>query len=273
MDATELLRTGKYSGLTIKCDGHTFKVHRAHICLKSAVIAAECDKDTLEKQSGVIEHTVFDAATVYRMLEFVYTKTYNTEASATNQVSQRRLDTATAAPNREDQHQQSSEASGPDRTPASANFTAELIAHINVYGIGDYYAMGDLQDLAKTRIASLAKGAWPVNAANNFADVVEHACRVTAGGEKGGLRQSCTPSSRNTDPFSPRTTPSSHASQRATATMSIASASRFSATLGSRSKSRLSVTIVARTTARESPMRPSLVGNNRRSRFKGTEIG
>lgn len=38
----ELLRSGDYSDLEIKCGAETFKVHRAIVCTRSDVLARQC---------------------------------------------------------------------------------------------------------------------------------------------------------------------------------------------------------------------------------------
>lgn len=95
----------KYCDLEIRCEGKSFKVHRNIVCLLSDVLAKECDggfqvrnvllphiytvhahKWMQEAETNVIEHHVFDAITLSRMLEFMYTGLYkvcNTDVEVT----------------------------------------------------------------------------------------------------------------------------------------------------------------------------------------------
>jgi len=77
---SKLLRSEKYSDLTIVCQGRQFRVHKAILCPQSEVISKLCDIDMLERKTGVIEHEEFDADTVKRMIDFAYKKVYEVAA-------------------------------------------------------------------------------------------------------------------------------------------------------------------------------------------------
>lgn len=187
----DLLSSGKYSDLTIKCGDRSFKVHKAVVCPKSPVIAAECDQDVKEKTSGVIDHTVYDADTVFRMLQFLYTKTYSVTEPGSNEDNRPPPGTSAATPSGDNQNAPSQE--NPDQAIAehamtAAEFIAELVAHAHVYGIADYYAINDLQSMAELRFREVTGKEWPAAAADDFTDVVEEVCKVTNTSETTGLR-------------------------------------------------------------------------------------
>lgn len=46
-----LLLDDKYTDLEIKCSGESFRVHRAVVCNKSAVLAEQCENGFLVSQS------------------------------------------------------------------------------------------------------------------------------------------------------------------------------------------------------------------------------
>lgn len=186
----KMLETGEYSDLTIKCDGREYKVHKLILCSQSRVIKAECDLDMKEKRTGVISHAVFDAETMYRMLQFAYTKTYDVAASPGRDPTQVLSASATAPANSHGHNAVGNE--GPEHggveSPDDSSFSAELISHVHVYGIADYYALEELKNHAESRFAAVAANDWPNSAADELADVAEEVCRVTTSGETTGLR-------------------------------------------------------------------------------------
>lgn len=90
----DLLRTGNFSDLEVKCGGESFKVHRAVVCTRSTVMARQCSGGFMVSQvmhpvSGlrlrrvqgvptrVIHHSTFGPSTFKRMLQFMYTGDYD----------------------------------------------------------------------------------------------------------------------------------------------------------------------------------------------------
>lgn len=150
----DLLATGKYSDLEIRCDGRSFIVHRNIVCGRSDVMDKECGGGFLEAQARIIEHSVFDSSAVDRMLQFMYRNDYQL---------------GTACPTIEDRNTAtrdtiaaSSPASGTTdeetaaSTMAEADAEDELVAHVYVYAIADYYDLPALQNLAVTKFNSSA---------------------------------------------------------------------------------------------------------------------
>ncbi|RPA71765.1 hypothetical protein BJ508DRAFT_245225 [Ascobolus immersus RN42] len=71
-----LLRSGKYSDLTLKCKGEEFKVHCSILCPQSEFFAACVESGMKESASKVIELVDEDPSDVKRMLEFLYVRRY-----------------------------------------------------------------------------------------------------------------------------------------------------------------------------------------------------
>ena len=74
-----LYHSGKYSDLTLECDGLRFKVHKSVVCGRSPVLEKECDGNFLEGKTGYVVVGAPDANryTVRRMLDYLYKDDYN----------------------------------------------------------------------------------------------------------------------------------------------------------------------------------------------------
>ncbi|KAI6805987.1 hypothetical protein KC332_g18115 [Hortaea werneckii] len=143
-EVAELWRTGEGSDMTIKCEGRKFKVHRLLLSAASPILKAACQNGMRESQTGVVEHQTFDADTVERMLEFIYTRDYEipwVTAVATGAIRTSASD---------------SDANEVLVTGASARW----IAHIRMYAIGDYYQLPALKDQALVKLREAAAGTF-----------------------------------------------------------------------------------------------------------------
>ncbi len=145
----------KYSDLVIECEGREWRVHRAIVCSASAVHARECDGYMKERFTGRIMHDEFDAETMGRMLAYIYKRTYNVASEVQDAAKD---DGATPA------------------TSDTSKVNECLIAHANVYGIGDYYEISTLKTLAADRFREAAESGRSVD---GFIDVVRTVCERT----------------------------------------------------------------------------------------------
>lgn len=154
------LMNGRYSDLTITCEGRLFHVHKNVLCSASAVLAAECDSKMREAQSNIIERTHFDAATVERMISYIYKQTY-----AVNDV--RKID----------QDHTHNEHAGDGMAPVtSVDLNHILIAHVRMYAVGDYYQLPNLQTFAKDSFVEASRGGFQVA---GFINVIREVNRHT----------------------------------------------------------------------------------------------
>ncbi|KAI7383559.1 hypothetical protein KC336_g18355 [Hortaea werneckii] len=131
----ELLRTGFRSDLTIKCEGRDFKVHKLIVSTRSPVLARASSNGFLESHTSVIEHVQYDADTVERMIEYIYTVNYRLPMAPTVRVPH-------YAPN-------GNGTTANEVTIIGVN--AELIMHARLFAIANYYDIAGLRDLALRR--------------------------------------------------------------------------------------------------------------------------
>ncbi|KAI7376996.1 hypothetical protein KC336_g19652, partial [Hortaea werneckii] len=150
----QLLNTGKYSDLTIKCGLRTFKVHQAIVCARSEYFAAACKPGAFkEGATGIIElqstvdpnaakddPSLDDPAAVKLMIDFLYLHDYPTTRTC--------LD--------------SSEACNvwimglADHNPGDAG----AIMHAKVYALGCKYQIPSLQSTSVKKFEEAATLAW-----------------------------------------------------------------------------------------------------------------
>ncbi|KAK5730471.1 hypothetical protein LTR15_000408 [Elasticomyces elasticus] len=147
----------KYSDLTIECDGRKFKVHRVVMCSASPVIAGACDNNMKEREEGVIEHNEYDADTVERMIQYVYTQTYDVDKAGPSGAAEDMVKPAF-------------------HDTTSADINDVLIAHARVFVIGDYYDLPGLKVLAVERFAEAATAVWKLE---GFIDVIKEVYELT----------------------------------------------------------------------------------------------
>ncbi|KAH8663696.1 BTB/POZ protein [Tricladium varicosporioides] len=156
---TRLMDSDKYSDLKLVCQGQEFKVHKAIVCIQSPVLAAACDSGFQEATTNVVNIDEFDARTVRRMVEFMYTKEYNDRVE---QVSEN-----TGA-----------EYQGSSSLLASTPTTTEiLLCHVHMNAIADYYDIPQLKQLANTKIQPLLENTW---SPDNFSDIVREVFNSTS---------------------------------------------------------------------------------------------
>ncbi|KAK5122828.1 hypothetical protein LTR85_003743 [Meristemomyces frigidus] len=129
-----LLLKPKYSDLEIRCEGRTYYVHRA-------IIMKETDTGVLD-----LESTGFDALTLERMLQYLYTDDYTVTAANAGAEG-----TADNAPPTD--AEASSQAMVAVSEPTA---TIPAIAHILVYAIAVYYELPLLKSVALAKLREVA---------------------------------------------------------------------------------------------------------------------
>lgn len=188
-----LLESGKYSDLVIVCDGRNFKVHKAVLCPQSEVITRECDIDMREKNTGMIHHEEYDAATMERMLSFAYTGKYvvgespdatlsNDDAPAQDEPVEDSATLEPDAPNDEGSAPEKEDEATCSTTGSSDGLSAteEWVAHARVYGLADENDMPHLRSYAMEQFKEVTKNVDNSDNLGNFIEVVEEVCKRTA---------------------------------------------------------------------------------------------
>ncbi|KAL7921810.1 hypothetical protein ACQKWADRAFT_294510 [Trichoderma austrokoningii] len=173
IDFTELMTSGKYSDLTLACQGREFKIHRLVACSQSPVIATALNGDFKEAQSGVITIELFDEETVRRLVEYLYTGDYDQIKKPKNAPPDTTPSTSPSA-TVESQNSSSPAARAPS-TPAK-RVTKDTLHHVQVNAIADYYGIQGLGLLANHKIQRAYLTSWDPN---SFVASVKEALNVS----------------------------------------------------------------------------------------------
>ncbi|KAL7792146.1 hypothetical protein V8C37DRAFT_380910 [Trichoderma ceciliae] len=172
IDFSQLMRSGQFSDLTLVCQGQDFKIHKLVACPQSPVFAAAVKGEFKEAQTGVIHIELFDSETVRRMVEFLYTGNYDNQ-------SQEQSKAVTAAPRGvKSQHEDSSapKATGANPPVATLVPAEDMLHHVRVNAIADYYGIQGLTLLANQKIQEAYQSKWDATA---FLGLAKEALSVT----------------------------------------------------------------------------------------------
>ncbi|KAL9489693.1 LOW QUALITY PROTEIN: hypothetical protein ACSS6W_001970 [Trichoderma asperelloides] len=179
------MTSGQFSDLKLTCRGKEFKIHKLVACSQSSVIAtalkgdfkvsnggtanfSEADDESEEAQSSVINIELFDAETVRRMVEYLYTGDYDQFKEASNVVAA----TSAATPSPPNTVQSQGSSAPANTAPANtapantAPATPALVVakgtlhHVQVNAIADYYGIQGLGLLANQKIQQAYAVKW-----------------------------------------------------------------------------------------------------------------
>ncbi|KAL6910183.1 hypothetical protein GGI43DRAFT_3455 [Trichoderma evansii] len=177
IDFTHLMTSGQYSDLKLVCQGQEFRIHKLVACSQSSVIATALKGGFKEAQSGIITIEAFDAETVRRMVEYLYTGDYDkvkannnvaapvavATSSITFATSSTTISTPSAAPSTVKSQGSSAPVSTAPPTPALV-VTKGTLHHVQVNAIADYYGIQGLALLANQKIQQAYFTNWDAKA-------------------------------------------------------------------------------------------------------------
>jgi len=161
-----LLKSAKYSDLTLVCKGREFYVHRAVLCPKSTFFDAACSGGFKESYSGRIE-LEDDPAIVERMISYVYTLDYRDE-------EHRQPESGSCDPMPCDE---TSDSGREEDQPALLGTTS-----VRVYTIADKYDIPPLKELSKTKFETWGEKNW---ARKEFSDIIREIFECTPKSDRG----------------------------------------------------------------------------------------
>ncbi|KAH6954268.1 hypothetical protein DER45DRAFT_310167 [Fusarium avenaceum] len=142
-----MVETGEFSDFTLVCDGHEFKLHQVVVCSQSLVIAAALCGGFEETMSKVITVNEFDISIVRYMISFLYTGEYEVETQSEDSL----IPDDKQCHDEEDNSSQ--HCSGPE---SEKNETTEnILTHLRVNAIADYYDVENLAQLANSKIKAI----------------------------------------------------------------------------------------------------------------------
>ncbi|KAI0206920.1 hypothetical protein F4808DRAFT_405813 [Astrocystis sublimbata] len=167
----ELLRSGKYSDLTLLCEDQEFRVHKSVVCILSPVIAASMKEGFTEAKTSTLK-VEFDAKILKCMLDFMYMGTYEYAPQGSEPTSS------------EGGNPQAQGNSTDTQAKQALILSDSLIHHAKVNSIADYYGLATLATFSVNEIEKLLTENWSADA---FCDLLQEAIGST--GDK-GFRQS-----------------------------------------------------------------------------------
>ncbi|KJZ70529.1 hypothetical protein HIM_10073 [Hirsutella minnesotensis 3608] len=157
-----LMETADFSDLIIRCHAHDFQVHKAIVCGQSPVIKAAVQGNFEESQRNIITMHSFQPDTVKRLVQFMYTGDYDdrdppkADPSVDEEILEERTSAgATSEVHGTDESSTESLSEDVDLPPQEYVSAQNLLEHICVNSIGDYYQIAGLVSLANNKISRL----------------------------------------------------------------------------------------------------------------------
>ncbi|KAI1736977.1 hypothetical protein F4680DRAFT_468661 [Xylaria scruposa] len=192
---TVLLKSGKYSDLTLVCEGRKLRVHKCIVCIQSPVIAAALESNlkvlandsisalcrwldsnpvltTQDVEINTIE-VDFSLEALECMLYYMYTGDYKEEPAKHVRILQSAYFAQSVQPdpvNGTDQCTQRTRVSEGKTKPITSE---ALMYHAYVNKIADHYGVEYLSILSAMKIGNLLKERWSADAFCDFIEVVD----------------------------------------------------------------------------------------------------
>ncbi|MCJ1433534.1 hypothetical protein MMC27_002897 [Xylographa pallens] len=203
----QMLKSGDFSDLTLKCRGHERRVHRVIVCGQSPVFKAMCSGPFQEASSGVIDlsdHTIVDLDC---LLQYLYTRDYSDPAteSADAAVSSNADNPGEVMPSTLPNgfnHDMVVDAAAslnvdipqevmPSALPMDSTHSPEgdkegwsaPLRHARMYAIGDRYDIVPLKDLAKSKFGATVYRDGPRT--DTFPELIEYVHTSTPESDRG----------------------------------------------------------------------------------------
>ncbi|KAF5580594.1 speckle-type POZ [Fusarium subglutinans] len=147
--------SGEFSDFSLTCNDHDFKLHQVVVCPQSPVIKAALLGGFKETTSKVVAVNEFDVTAVRSMVTFLYTGDYDPRTDKLQMPLQSDDDVkneeAEIHDSQGDSMSEDSEASGPERERT----TEDILFHLRVNAIADYYKIEKLVKLSTTKIGTI----------------------------------------------------------------------------------------------------------------------
>ncbi|KAF5556556.1 kelch repeat BTB domain-containing protein [Fusarium mexicanum] len=197
-DLPEMLKTGKYSDLTIVCGNNRYQVHRNILCARSKFFDVSCDRD-FKESNGVIELPDDDPAAVQKMIGYIYNIEYaptttqmldndddieaelsDTDYDAAERYRLKLFGAEFVERKRIKQLKERKWASWKVEEPT---LSSQLSLHAKVYGLGEKYRIEGLKKEAQRKFESeIQSGNVGVD---DFAEAVEEVYTSTVSDDRG----------------------------------------------------------------------------------------
>ncbi|KAF5545450.1 kelch repeat BTB domain-containing protein [Fusarium phyllophilum] len=197
-DLPGMLKSGKYSDLTIVCGNNRYRVHKTILCVRSKFFAVSCDRD-FKESNGEIELPGDDPAAVQKMIEYIYNIEYppdetqmqeydddveaelsDTDYDATDRCQMRLFGANFIKRKRIKQLKERKWTSWKVEEPTPSS---QLSLHAKVYALGEKYSIEGLKKEAQRKFESeIQSGNVGVD---DFAEAVEEVYTSTVSEDRG----------------------------------------------------------------------------------------
>lgn len=172
----DILRTGKYSDFTIKCEGHQFKVHQVIVCSQSPFFdAAVCggfqvgstayykiSSSNFEQEASdkIVDLPDDDFHTIRRLISYLYLQDFDQDGSGSSYQVLNETGIVDHAI-REGSPMEINITETPETKAPSAAGTDEVpYNNLHVYVAADKFGIDSLKNLARDRLASWLQRNW-----------------------------------------------------------------------------------------------------------------
>ncbi|KAI1270296.1 hypothetical protein F5Y18DRAFT_9603 [Xylariaceae sp. FL1019] len=183
---TQLLNIRDFSDLTLVCHGQKFKVHKAILCAQSPVFTAAVKGKFMEASTSMI-NVAFDIETLKRMLEYLYSGSYDLAIDPSIDLlscgwPEGNTASETHSPGMEIVHVQDGlDVLALDQSVDDLELMdpvhRRLHEHCLVNSIADYYEIDSLAELSTKKTKEILESNWSTDA---FSQLLDHATGSTS---------------------------------------------------------------------------------------------
>ncbi|KLO89442.1 uncharacterized protein LW93_1501 [Fusarium fujikuroi] len=152
-----LLQSGEYSDFKMVCKDREFKLHQMIVCPQSPVISAALNGGFEETTSKVITVNEFSVRTVQYMVAFLYGSDYRLAPEPERKPAQHGQGEKREEGEIVSGDEELSKVLPPPSQKIAAQTVYQIVSHLRVNAIADYYGIAKLAKLSTSKIENILK--------------------------------------------------------------------------------------------------------------------